>query len=304
VTSHANPFRRILVPLDGSAHADAAFDLALVLARDGKAEVVCCNAVDVRFIISESYAGGYVCDPTPIVDALRGEGEALLAAAARRATIAGVKLTTCVTVDTADSAILAAARSYESDLIVMGTQGKSGLEYLFLGSTTESVLRTSSVPVMTIRAEAARATRPQSHPFARALVACDDSAPSDAAVELAIAFAEREDVRLVFCTVTAAADIVAPSRDRARSRVLEAKRCVVEAEETSVDGEPVEEILKAASAARADVIVLGSHGRRGLDRFFLGSVAEHVVRRSAVPVLVVRCVRRPASAATLAAARA
>ena len=53
-------------------------------------------------------------------------------------------------------------------------------------------------------------------------------------------------------------------------------------------GEPSREIVRFASALDADMVVVGSHSRKGLDRFFLGSVAEKVVRRSGCPVMVVR----------------
>ena len=53
-------------------------------------------------------------------------------------------------------------------------------------------------------------------------------------------------------------------------------------------GDPVEVILDQAKRLRADLIVLGTHGRRGLQRLVLGSVAESVVRRAGCPVLVVK----------------
>jgi len=55
-----------------------------------------------------------------------------------------------------------------------------------------------------------------------------------------------------------------------------------------VDDDPRDAILAAAGAVRADLIVIGTHGRRGLSRVLLGSVAEDVVRRAACPVLTVR----------------
>src|SRR5690606_13617820 len=53
-------------------------------------------------------------------------------------------------------------------------------------------------------------------------------------------------------------------------------------------GEPAEEILRLADEARADVVVVGTHGRSGIDRLLLGSVAERVVRHAGCPVLVMR----------------
>lgn len=58
-------------------------------------------------------------------------------------------------------------------------------------------------------------------------------------------------------------------------------------------GKPAEEIAKAAAAWPADVIVVGSHGRGGLKRVLLGSVAEAVLRRAPCPVLVVRSPDEP-----------
>ena len=62
----------------------------------------------------------------------------------------------------------------------------------------------------------------------------------------------------------------------------------VAAETYVVEGDTVDELLLAASAHKADVIAIGTHGRRGLERLILGSVAEAVVRRSPIPVVVVR----------------
>jgi|SRR5689334_15435547 nucleotide-binding universal stress UspA family protein len=54
------------------------------------------------------------------------------------------------------------------------------------------------------------------------------------------------------------------------------------------EGDAAPEIIKAAKSARSDVIVVGTHGRTGIPKFFLGSVAERVVRTAACPVLTVR----------------
>ena len=55
-----------------------------------------------------------------------------------------------------------------------------------------------------------------------------------------------------------------------------------------LDGDPVEQIVRTGKTKRADLIVMGTHGRRGLPKFFLGSVAERVVSRASCPVLTVR----------------
>jgi nucleotide-binding universal stress UspA family protein len=53
------------------------------------------------------------------------------------------------------------------------------------------------------------------------------------------------------------------------------------------DGDPADQIVRACRAAKADLIVVGTHGRRGLPKFFLGSVAERVVSAASCPVVTV-----------------
>jgi len=67
----------------------------------------------------------------------------------------------------------------------------------------------------------------------------------------------------------------------------------VKVEYKLLDGEPVEQILKAAASANADLIVLGTHGATGLSRLLMGSVAEDVLRRALCPVLTVRAHPKP-----------
>ena len=67
-----------------------------------------------------------------------------------------------------------------------------------------------------------------------------------------------------------------------------ARKAGVKATSVLRDGDPAEQIVRACRANRADLIVVGTHGRRGLPKFFLGSVAERVVSMAACPVVTVR----------------
>jgi nucleotide-binding universal stress UspA family protein len=70
--------------------------------------------------------------------------------------------------------------------------------------------------------------------------------------------------------------------------VTQAKKAGVRVEAQLTEGLPSEEILRVARRRRADVIVIGTHGRTGLGRIFMGSVAERVLQRATSPVLTVR----------------
>jgi len=69
--------------------------------------------------------------------------------------------------------------------------------------------------------------------------------------------------------------------ERARAREVHAEFLIW-------TGNPGESVVDAAAAERADLIVVGTHGRRGLERAILGSVSDHVVRNAACPVMIVR----------------
>ncbi|MBI4266608.1 MAG: universal stress protein [Acidobacteria bacterium] len=67
-----------------------------------------------------------------------------------------------------------------------------------------------------------------------------------------------------------------------------AKAAGVRAADRMIEGDPARQIVRTARATRADLIVVGTHGRRGLDRFFVGSVAQRVVVTAPCPVVTVR----------------
>jgi nucleotide-binding universal stress UspA family protein len=87
---------------------------------------------------------------------------------------------------------------------------------------------------------------------------------------------------------------VRDSSTAALARLVEARRADVSFGEVRViEGDPRDVILQAAADVHADLIVIGTHGRRGLSRLLLGSVAEDILRRAPCPVLTVRLATPP-----------
>jgi nucleotide-binding universal stress UspA family protein len=139
------------------------------------------------------------------------------------------------------------------------------------------------------------------------LVATDLSAIADAALERAIAFAARDGAKITLAyaeqryvptpelseTETEALATLAATQGTVADDALEERRQQVRDAGVEVDviarkGNPDDLIPEIASEVDADLVVLATHGRTGIKRFLLGSVAEHVVRRSPVSVLVTR----------------
>ena len=144
----------------------------------------------------------------------------------------------------------------------------------------------------------------ESRLFKNIILATDGSKYSENAVEYAVELANISRARIsaiyvvdtgAFATIPMDAawenmyELLKTEGNEATEKVeAEAKRSDVEVECFVVEGHPAEEIVKLSETIPADLIVMGTLGKRGLDRFLLGSVAEKVSRTSKVPVMIVR----------------
>jgi nucleotide-binding universal stress UspA family protein len=145
--------------------------------------------------------------------------------------------------------------------------------------------------------------------FETLVVALDGSACADHALDLARQLARAGGSRLALCSVADPSPLygsLQPSSlvERTLEEIQRQARRIVDdalararaegiaAEGAVLEGEPVYEIVSYAKRVGADAIVIGTHGRSGLPRLFMGSVAEGVLRSAAIPVLTVRAQAR------------
>lgn len=293
-------FSRIVVAIDGSEPSTCAVDFASRLARDHSSELLLCFSVNGIPIVADAGTSGAYVDAAAIIEGLQEEGTSYLDAATTAARRYGVTAQRRMLDGDPASAVLKLARDTDCSVIVMGTHGRRGLGRLFMGSTTEAVLRDSVIPVLTLQAAPTAADERQ-RCLGRLLLAIDDSEPSDAALTVAYdlpAEDRREvlvysvvDIDIPFgprTTVAIETQLAAEAHRLVDNAVTTARDKGVNARGFVMEGRPDDVIVNAAKEQRADLIIVGSHGRRGLRRFFLGSVAEHVVRAASVPTLVVR----------------
>jgi len=145
-------YRRILVPVDGSRTAGLGLAEALRLAKAQGAVLRLVNVVNDL----AAFAGPEVAIYSDqVLKGLQAHGRAVLAEAEQAARAAGVNAETrCIETagEGAGDAIVAEARAWKADLIVIGTHGRRGLRRLVLGSDAETVVRTAPVPVLLVRA--------------------------------------------------------------------------------------------------------------------------------------------------------
>ncbi len=278
----------ILVPTDGSDPATAAVDRAIAIAErfDASLHVIhVAELVDVPIDVEAEAR-----------DELADRAESILTPVEERATEAGLTVSTEV-VETADpvhQTILDYADDHDVDLIVMGTHGRSGLDRIILGSVAERTLRTARTPVLVVPDE-----DDQDWDVESVLVPTDGSDGSDAAADHAIDLCEATNAALHAVnvvdlrafwgdvgSVTILDTLEAAGEEAVGDVARRAEAAGLQSVETSVlSGTPARAIVDYADDHDVDLIVMGTHGRSGLDRYLLGSVAEHVVRLADRPVM-------------------
>jgi nucleotide-binding universal stress UspA family protein len=205
--------------------------------------------------------------------------------------------------------IIRAAREKKADLIALSTHGRSGAMRLVAGSVAEEVLRRADVPVLVTRPSTAiRESR-------RIVVALDGSDRSEAILpdveRLALKLdAEVHVIRVAQIVIAAGmgeVPVALPPEDpmpylKGVVRRLEAAG--LKATAVALEGGSAEAILRYVEEASASLLCMATHGRSGLTRLMLGSVAEEVLRKAPCPVLLRRSVAAapaPKAAATTAA---
>jgi nucleotide-binding universal stress UspA family protein len=295
----APAFLRILLAYDESAGSQIALRYACGLAEPGTTLSVTHAIAQSNFIASAAKAGAFPpIDPKPMIDAVDEYGDDVLKVAVDACAALGVAAGKVLAHGSPVDAVVAAGRQVQADLIVVGTHARKGIARAVRGSVAESVVRASSVPVLVVTRHV---KAPRSKPvFARALVAIDESDPSTAALAIAARLATGFGTRLTLCNVQDSSsaefggDESAIERDVSAAVAFFLQRATAAKDiapflddEIVAEGEPADAIEHAAMQRNCDVIVLGSHRRRGLQRLLDGSVAESVARSSALPVLVV-----------------
>jgi nucleotide-binding universal stress UspA family protein len=294
-----NIFSRILVGTDGSEAAEQAVDFAAKLAHEHGSELIVCHFVNWVATVSEVAASGAISDPG-LIEELRAAGNDFIERAVDRAKSAGVKATSRLIDGEPTSGILDLSVEEACTLIVVATHNRSGFEHFFIGSTTEAVLRGSTIPVLTVRA-GDQLIRP-GRCFERIVVGIDDSEPSDAALATVIEFPPEDRARVLLVGAAGTAFVIGGSdyQQAALDELHEQTEHVVDSATATalkrgckfdhlvVDGRPATALVATAEHEKSDLIVVGSHGPRGMRRLFIGSVAESIVETSPIPVLVVR----------------
>jgi len=312
----------ILVPLDGSACAERVVPYVRMLAPLLGAHVTLLQALDtdtpeaLTAMVDQAagYADGQMAAERPLPathaaqpylpDETRDRARSYLASQAAQLRTAGIQVTTRTAIGPAPDAILAVAEELQSSMIALSTHGRSGVRRWAVGSVTDRLVQATTRPVLVVRGGA--------HPTGsacvprRILVPLDGSARSRQAVPFALQLAETTGAELVLLTavvplfaeyamlpaipVEIQTGLSAAIEQELNEFAADLRRQYARVTAVVLDGFAAETILDEAAHRDVDMIVMATHGRGGLRRWALGSVADRVLHAAAVPLVMVRVV--------------
>lgn len=300
------PMRRILVATDYSPSAKQALNYACAIANSFNAELHILHVM---------------MDPLPLAVPEGGlnQRDKIIAELLRKAEITHlentqhlpsapeVKVLRVVREGYPVNEIRKYAADQQIDLIVLGTQGHSGLSRLLLGSVAEKTVRLASCPVLTVHgvdSSSTDETFPKQISPRRILVATDFSPAASRARDFASSLATKFKAELHLLHVVeipppipspdglwiSPANVTQTDVDAALRKIADNIKDLELAPDIQIIpaariGYPVEAITQYIAENEVDLIVLGTQGHRGLAHVLLGSVAEKIVRLATCPVL-------------------
>lgn len=294
-------FKKIVVPLDGSDIAEAVIPFAAEIASKSGGELVLVTAVQ--------QVG--VWDATLTLQVMDRESQIAkeyLEATQKAVSAKGAQVSTKIVSGDAADAVLAAADEIGADMLAISTHGRSGLARWLFGSTATHILDRAKVPLLVLRPKEGEDKGAPGPVVKKILVPLDGSEVAQSILPVVEDFAKTMGATLVLYHAVAPLaaypgfemagasaigqvvdDLQAQANEILTRAAREVKSRGVEATiavnlNTAVDG-----IIQAGDELGVDLIAISTHGRGGLGRMVLGSVADGVIRRSAdVPCLVIR----------------
>jgi len=289
---------RLLLATDFSDWAGRAQDYACSLAATWQAHLTVMTVLEFPPGLNPDYPVNH-----QYLAHRMGEATEQLADFKQRASRRGITVATRIATGIPSEEINVAAQAEDSDLIIVGTRGKTGLAHVLLGSTAERVIRTAPCPVLAVHMAKDEPSGERGVCLERILVPIDFSDCSLDALEYAALVAKQAKASIALLHVL---EPVSYGLDftlsHTEERMQRRERLTKQLEELSSalsatgitvtshlrGGIPVDSILDDVRSLRSDLVVMGTHGRRGLSHVMAGSVAEALLRRATCAVLTVR----------------
>ena len=285
-------FTKILVPLDGSPRSESVLPWLPLLTSGAEAPVHvelvrCFQPVSSMYFLPDLELSpvGYL--------SLEALEKMILEYLQKQASqLDGLQVSVSAVVNDAAAGILDKAKAF--DLTLMAAQGGGGPQRWLLGSVASKVAHRTSKPTLILTANAQECPSR----IERIMVAVDGSEVAERALTTAADLARRHGSHLFLYQAVGQPPAFHSVITESNRRQLEAAEAYMEKLAASIEGvkditaqacpmQDKTEIAKAAEDRRADLLVMGSRGRGGLERWLLGSQTERALREAHCPVLIV-----------------
>ena len=293
---------KLLVPVDFCHGCTNAFNLALSLAKKQNSKIYLSHIISDPQIIDPLYASDI--HQKMSFEEIKGKIEKEMGEVYIKKARGISEIDTLITKGYAASEIVESAKKIEADLIVMATHARKILKHAFIGSIAEKVLRTSPCPVLTTKL--GNEINFDKFDVKNILVPVDFSEHSEKGFKLSVKLARLFNARIhilyvlqpisfypyyygeYFSSEGVIIKMEEEVKDRLESLIREKGEGYKDITYKIQIGEPFQDILEKGKSIKADLIVMGTHGRTGFSHLLMGSVAERVVRLAECPVLTVK----------------
>ncbi len=297
--------RRIVVPLDGSQLSHAALPVARGLAERTGASVTLVSVIDPPrdFYITARDASSSRWKPADIERLASEEKRLQEYLDGVATTFENMRVATEVRLGQAAEEILEAAEASPQTIIIMASHGRTGLGRMLIGSVANRVIQASNMPVIVVKASEDSKAEYGKRSIARVMVPLDGSRFAEQALEKARSVFGN-DVRYVLIRIV---EPVAPGQAYTSEVIADYERQAHDAAEDYLEDvagrlkaegatvardvriiQPSLGITQFAEETSADLIAISTHGRSGMGRFLMGSVAERVLHNAERPVMMVK----------------
>lgn len=264
--------KKILVPTDFSDQAFNALKAAAGIARKSNAEIVLLHIIDLPQEAMDMIQPGY---DLPEIMFFKQHAESRLTEIALSTELNGLTVSQILKLGRTFNEVTIVAKDNNIDLIVMGSHGASGFKELFIGSNTEKVIRTSEIPVLAIKGDQSEIK------FDKVVVANDFTEEVKPSFEKIIHFLKSNGGTPHFLMVNTPNNFK-PTHVAEQMAHDFLKQFNLDHYEFSIynDLDIEKGILNFAERINADLIAMGTHGRKGFARFLNGSISEDLMNHS------------------------
>lgn len=271
--------KKILVPTDFSPKAENALKVAAQLARSHNAEIYLLHMLELPLVLVDPVSGGganQLPEALFFMKLAKKRFKELMS----RDYLKDIKVHETVEFHQAFEGIMEISQKHNCDIIIMGSNGATGLKEIFIGSNAGKVVRNSTVPVLIIKND---------HPefrVSKIVFATDCNLKNKHTLNMAKNFAEKMDAGLHLVYINTANNFVIEDEaqksleDFVKGEDLKNYTLNIYNDVTVEKG-----VLNFSNSINADLIGISTHGRKGLDHFFNGSISEDLVNHANMPII-------------------